>query len=220
MNPYEILDVPETASAAQIKSAYRKRAKQTHPDAVDGDGDEFAKVSYAYGILINPESRKKFDETGSLDEVAPLTVRQRMIQILAGMFNQALNAESEKGTSFKHFDLIEAMRANMKVNLDTVRANRDKFRRRLADRKVLLKRIVRQTDGENVFANIIRQQLPEFERVLKAAELDYLAMELVVDELINYKSEIELIQAVQMMQFGGTYGATSTTGNGVFRVFG
>lgn len=161
-------------------------------------------------------TRKRFDETGSIDEVAPLTVRQRMVQILAGMFNEALNVEGQRGTSFDHFDLMTAMRGQMTHNLDTVRQNRDKFRKALADRKILLKRITRKDDGDNVFADIIRQQLPEFERVSRQAEIDFLAMEMAVDELTHYKSEVELIQAMQMSMYGGRFTVSNATGNAVF----
>lgn len=216
MNPYEILDVPATASEQQIKSAYRKRAKATHPDAQGGDGDLFAQASRAYAILMDPEARKRFDETGSIEDVAPLTIRQRMIQILVGLFNAALQVEGQRRTSLKHFDLMEAMRQQMKANLAEGRNQLATYRKALADRQVLLKRITRHDDGENLFADIIRQQLPEFERVRNLADLDVRAMEMANDELLHYKSEVELIQAVQMMQFGGAFTGT-TTRNWVFR---
>jgi curved DNA-binding protein CbpA len=216
MNPYEVLGLEPTATPHQIKVAYRRAAKRTHPDS-GGDPVAFAEVSRAHAILIDPDLRKRFDETGSIDEIPPMSVRSRMIVIIAGMFNEALNAETQRGASFDHFDLMAAMRGNMTRNLDAVRQNRDAARKRLADRKILLKRIVRKDDEENLFADMIRQQMAQLEPVLRQAEIDVLAMEMAVDELTHYKSEVELVQAVPYMQFAGNlYGSNNTAGNSVF----
>lgn len=217
MNPYEVLRVPTDAALHQIKTAYRQRAKQTHPDT-GADGAEFASVAKAYAVLSDPEMRKRYDETGSTEDgPAPLTVHQRMIQIIAGMFGEALEVEAQNGTSLKHFDLITAMRQNIERNLALVTKNRDRFRKGTADRQFLLKRITRKDDGANLFADMIRDQLKQFEPLLKQAELDVLAMQMAADEIRHYKSEVELVQAIQMMQYGGSYGAQSTTGTSIFR---
>lgn len=212
MNPYETLGIPPTASNQQIKSAYRRRARETHPDA-GGDGDVFALVSRAYAILMNPEARKRFDETGSIEDgPAPLTVRQRMIQLIVGMFNQALEVEGKRGTSLKHFPLIKAMRDQMATNTKAVKENAAKHRKALTDRQLLLKRITRKDDGQNLFADIIRDQIKQLEPVVKQAELDVLAMDMACDELLHYDNEVDLIQAMQMSQYGGNFTNQNMTG--------
>jgi len=64
LNPYELLGVPKDANLAEIKKAYRKLAKERHPDQ-GGSTEEMAKLARAYLILSDPEKRKRFDETGS-----------------------------------------------------------------------------------------------------------------------------------------------------------
>lgn len=211
MNPYEVLGVPPTASEHQIKSAYRRRARETHPDA-GGDGDEFALVSRAYHVLMNPEARKRFDETGSIDEIPALSVRQRMIMILAGMLTEGLNQLDQQQTDLRYFDLMAAFRSNLATNLKTMTINRDKRRKGIADRQYLLAKITRKGDGQNVFADILRQQITEREAPLRQVEIDVEAVKMAIDEAAHYKSEVELMQAVQMMQYGGNY-ASSTTSN-------
>lgn len=215
MNPYEILGVPVTASDAQLRSAYRRMARATHPDN-GGDGDEFAKVSRAYAILRDPELRKRFDDTGSVDEVSPLTVRQRMIQIIVDMFNQALAVEGQRGTSLRHFPLIKAMRAQIKQNTELVRDNAKKHKKALEDRQFLLARISRHGDGENLFATIIKDQIAQLEPIVRAAALDVTAMEMAVEELMHYENEVDLIQSIQMMQYGGNFAAHNQTSTSVF----
>jgi molecular chaperone DnaJ len=61
---YQILGVSEDASEIVIKKAYRKLAKQYHPDANPdnpGAGERFKEVSEAYSVLSDSEKRKQYD---------------------------------------------------------------------------------------------------------------------------------------------------------------
>ena len=64
VNYYKILKVSPDASTAQIKSAYRRLAREKHPDLNKGDEQlarEFAKIADAYTILVNPRKRADYD---------------------------------------------------------------------------------------------------------------------------------------------------------------
>lgn len=61
---YKVLGVSENASQDEIKKAYRKLAKEYHPDKRAGNKEaeeKFKDISDAYSILGNPEKRKKYD---------------------------------------------------------------------------------------------------------------------------------------------------------------
>lgn len=64
---YTLLGVAPTATAAELKSAYRKLALQLHPDVSDAaDAPErFAAVAAAYDVLSDPESRTLYDRHGA-----------------------------------------------------------------------------------------------------------------------------------------------------------
>jgi molecular chaperone DnaJ len=69
-NPYETYGVPKTASVDEIRSAYRKLAKQYHPDANPNNKaaeEKFKEVNVAYEILSDPKKKANFDKFGSAD---------------------------------------------------------------------------------------------------------------------------------------------------------
>ncbi|MEI4861323.1 DnaJ domain-containing protein, partial [Klebsiella pneumoniae] len=68
--PYEVLGVKQDASADDIRKAYRKLAKEFHPDLNPGKPAaeaRFKAVTAAYDILSDPEKRGRYDR-GEIDE--------------------------------------------------------------------------------------------------------------------------------------------------------
>ena len=65
---YSTLGVAKTATAKELKQAYRKLARKHHPDVNPGDKSaeaKFKEINEAYEVLGDPEKRKKYDELGA-----------------------------------------------------------------------------------------------------------------------------------------------------------
>lgn len=64
---YEVLEVPKTATADEIKKAYRKQAIKYHPDKNPGDKaaeEKFKEAAEAYEVLSDPQKRQRYDQFG------------------------------------------------------------------------------------------------------------------------------------------------------------
>jgi curved DNA-binding protein CbpA len=70
---YKILNVKKTATTKEIKTAYRRKALDTHPDknknvTPEKAAQEFHKVVHAFEILSDEKSRRRYDQTGRTDQ--------------------------------------------------------------------------------------------------------------------------------------------------------
>lgn len=61
---YEVLGVSKSASADEIKKAFRKAAIKYHPDKQDGDEAKFKEVNEAYEVLKDQQKRQRYDQFG------------------------------------------------------------------------------------------------------------------------------------------------------------
>src|SRR4051812_13136220 len=68
-DPYKTLGVDKKASAEDIKKAYRKLARQYHPDRNPGDDaaeERFKDIQQAYDVLSDEDKRKQYDQGGGI----------------------------------------------------------------------------------------------------------------------------------------------------------
>lgn len=69
---YDVLQIDHTASVEEIKTAFRKKAKQHHPDVLSGkeggdsDSDIFSEITEAYEMLLDPVSRAEYDRVTTI----------------------------------------------------------------------------------------------------------------------------------------------------------
>jgi molecular chaperone DnaJ len=95
---YEILGVNKKADEKEIKKAYRKLAKQYHPDTYKGDKkdaeEKFKEISEAYEVLIDKDKRAKYDQIG-----------HRVV-------DEAFGAEGFNWNNFTHYRDVEDIFGN------------------------------------------------------------------------------------------------------------
>ena len=68
---YDILGVPKSSSADDIKKAFRKKAHEFHPDKGNGNAEKFKEVNEAYQVLSDAQKRQQYDQYGqTFDQAA------------------------------------------------------------------------------------------------------------------------------------------------------
>ncbi|MCJ1428578.1 hypothetical protein MMC29_006488 [Sticta canariensis] len=73
IDPYQVLGIEVTATAGEVKSAYKKLALRNHPDKAHPDAKDtahikFQEIAFAYAILSDERRRKRYDRTGNTAE--------------------------------------------------------------------------------------------------------------------------------------------------------
>ena len=93
---YELLGVARDASHAEIKSAFRRLARELHPDVSDDPkaGQRFRAVAEAYEVLADPERRQRYDRFGHAGVrgggFAPMTDFGSLSDVFAAFFGETL----------------------------------------------------------------------------------------------------------------------------------
>jgi curved DNA-binding protein CbpA len=154
-DPYTELDLPRDAPASSIKRAYRKRAKQTHPDS-GGSKQKFQKTTRAYLILSDPARRSKYDATGDAEELQPDNSVAMAIGIIVGFFAYVAQAYAQgKTLDPAKSDLVEIARNQFCAQIKEL----ENRKRPIENAAATLRRIEKKLKGKNDFLReAIRRQ--------------------------------------------------------------
>lgn len=158
MTHYETLGVERSASAEEIKAAYRRRSSAAHPDK-GGSDDEMQAVNRAYETLSDPERRKAYDESGSDSLRAP--IEQEARDALLQLFKAAIDHEADNPVRDAGAMLAEHAR---RISDNHVKAMA--LRVRLAGRRDK----VRVKSGENLVQMLIDQQVRQLAQQISSME--------------------------------------------------
>ena len=115
MDYYNILDIEPTATDEVIKSAFKKKAKLTHPDA-GGNEDDFKKINEAYAILKDPQKRAEYDHFRSGNGRIHVNINGQQHDIFSDMFNDIRSAFGDGGP-FVHRRAYQRQTKNKDLNI-------------------------------------------------------------------------------------------------------
>ena len=103
---YKILGIDKTATATDIKNAYRKLARKHHPDLNPNDKDakkNFQQINEANEVLSDPEKRKKYDKYGNDWQHADEFEKQKQYQQQSSGSRGSGNSGAQPGSDFSDF---------------------------------------------------------------------------------------------------------------------
>ena len=114
MTHYEILGVAVDATPEQLNRAFRKRARECHPDHHPGKEDEYKAVSQAYEILADVDRRTHYDRTGNADMP---DITGEATAALAAVFFELLSAIEAAGQNPEKRDLVAELKAGISLSI-------------------------------------------------------------------------------------------------------
>ena len=178
---YDTLGVEREADPAAIRAAYRRRAKQAHPDA-GGTAPEFERLNRAKLVLLDPERRRKYDETGKVDD-APDDATAKAMNVVVSALDEVLGLIERRNQDPLAFDLIADARRKVAEKIATGEEHCGQSRATIAK----LKKIIKKFSAKKGKVNRLG---PLFEQRLRAAE-DNLAQNL--DIIVSMKLAYEIL---------------------------
>lgn len=158
MGHYDTLGVPRDADPEAIKRAYRRRAREEHPDQ-GGDDERMAEVNKAYAVLADPETRKRYDETGSDNPVR--TPEEDAREVLLQVFAGSLEAEG---------DWLFGVRHRMQHGTSELARHRREATAKRARLEKRRERIRTKAGAENLAHMVIDQQLAVVQQQIAALD--------------------------------------------------
>ena len=117
---YETLGVPKDATQEQIQKAYRKKSKTAHPDG-GGSEAEFAHLTKAKSVLLNPHHRSEYDRTGRT-EFNPQDRDAQLVAIITQTLAAVIASEHDI-TRMSPFSMMEQHFTQEQVKLMQSKAN-------------------------------------------------------------------------------------------------
>lgn len=152
-SPYDVLGVANTASAADIKRAYRRKSSRAHPDRKGGSAQDMQQINRAYALLSDETKRAQYDSTGQ-EEFTPVeqTARMNFAQLVPKMLDEYANAIE--------FDLVAKLREVVTNSRATIEAQTTAQRRKLDKiERVLKKRLKPNANADPMLVWLIEQQV-------------------------------------------------------------
>lgn len=194
MNPYEELGVEADATTDQIKDAFKRLAKEHHPDLNGGDDSRFKPIKAAYDLLTDAKARKDYDDFGVVPGDDASQLRKRALTECTRLFGAVLeNADVDK---LHKVDLIGVMCSMAAEELEQhEKAGRDLAA--LAKRygkafKVIKKRMKRSPAMKrDIFAASLEQNIAKVEAAQAQAKMHAELWKEVIDVLTEHEFDFE-----------------------------
>jgi len=207
--PYTILKVSKLSNESDIKTNFRKLAKQYHPDK-GGTAEEFALIKWAYTILKDPKTRKAYDETGEIPDekeeyIIKNSARENLIRLIKEILSNNVFVLNFKTTDLINFfhNTIDSQKVNSIQNIKTSK-ERVTFLTELN-----LRVSVKDKSITNLMNLIIKSELEQHEeqlQILKRSIKIFDEMKKLID---NYEYDFDRISSIT--NTNSTSNCSSTT---------
>lgn len=211
---YALLGVRPSVPMGVIRQAYRQLAKTAHPD-VGGSEERFAAIKRAHDVLTDPERRKRYDETGQIEEVQPDNEMAEVFQVIAGLLNSVLGSQRDPTTA----DLVMAMKDQIGTHMANAREQIAGLSMQASRADDLAKRFrVKKKGAANHLAGILGAQAAQMRQGIKNIEHAIETHRKALKALDDYVFDAKVQQHGFIQLRTGSASATGTAADSFFRV--
>jgi curved DNA-binding protein CbpA len=156
---YEALGVKKNASKDEIKKAYRRKAKDAHPDRKGGDNTEMVALNRAKDTLLDDEKRARYDAGGDERSRPPLDTMAE--QAIAQAFDELLDQDNDLPDNINPIAAIERVFKQNASSAETQLKKIDLYMQRL-ERKA--KRI-KPKPGNELWASVLDSRRKKYQSI-------------------------------------------------------
>ena len=166
-DPYATLGIDKTADSKTVRGAFRRKAKQSHPDA-GGQPGEFEKVQKAHLLLTDDRRRAKFDATGEVEDDVPDNTMQGAISVIMSFLDHFLTEAVGKGHSIDGMNVIDICRFNIAKKVENYEGAIGLMNTHIGMVQKIIKKTKRKKPGSDVLLKALEWQVVELKRKLAA----------------------------------------------------
>jgi curved DNA-binding protein CbpA len=181
IDPYDVLGVDAAATVGEINAAYRRRAKDAHPDT-GGSAQEFGDVKTAHTVLSDPKRRARYDRTGEVEESKPDNTEQGALELIGVMLEAVLVAENDP----IECDLVAMMKAHLVTQIADVNRKLQITRRSIERAERMRGRFRRNKPGDNTIERVLDWEIGVLKRSVGMSEAALKQRERAIELLCDY----------------------------------
>lgn len=200
---YALLGIERNATFEEIRLAYRRLAKEHHPD-LGGSYEAFTKIQLAHDVLTDKKRRAKYDVTGEFDETTPditePTALGMISDLLDFVFVQLINSGRDPTT----VDIIQLTREAFTEELKKYKGGIENINTAIRLWKKVVKRIRNKKDKRPLVYDLVKLKILNMEKSKKLLRQKVAAVEMAIDILSDTSFDVEFINRFGSIQWTST----------------
>ena len=185
---YEILGVEVDATDEEIKSAYKKRAKECHPDMPEGSHEKQVELVEAYETLKRPETRMVYDKDASKGG-KKRSIVDHATNLMQIMISDSILTYKRKGVREDDNILWDIKAAYVKAKKDSIQDLTDK-KKELKLTMIIGSNIKRKDgidNGNDWISMSIQKRIDTLNDIIKQYEFNLVLADFIIEQLKQYE---------------------------------